>query len=30
MPINYFESKFYIVYYPELLFTNFNIEHKVE
>jgi hypothetical protein len=30
MPKDYFESKFYIIYYPELLFTQFNIEHKTE
>lgn len=28
MPKDYFESKFYLVYYPELLFTRYNQEHK--
>lgn len=28
MPEDYFEEKFYLIYYPELLFTSYNMEDK--
>lgn len=28
MPDDYFEERFYLTYYPELFFTEYNIDHK--
>lgn len=28
MTEDYFEEKFYLIYYPELFFTEYNIDHK--
>lgn len=28
MPNDFFEERFYLIYYPELFFTQFNIDNK--